>query len=135
MTKPFDPRTYYINLCSEIDDELRRRLVRYMAKKGYIGEENRISRKDLAVRFFGKHNPGTDRKIRKAKEGFPILSTSGKTGYYLPASREEIEAYVQENNKRIQALQRSNRIALKTKLPYNLPPTHTPQPRLFEELV
>ena len=135
MTQRFDPRTYYINLCSEIDDELRRRLVRYMAEQGCIGKKNRVTRKELATTLLGKFTPHTDRKIRKAKEGFPILSTSGKTGYYLPASREEVEAYVQENNKRIQALQLSNRIALKTKLPYNLPPTHTPQPRLFEELV
>lgn len=135
MRITFDPRAYYINLCKDIDDDFRRKLVRFMAEHGFIGKKNRITRRDLAVSLLGKHTPLTDRKIRKAKEGAPILSTSGKAGYYLPASRDEIDAYVQENINRINALQQNNRVALKVKLPYNLPPTHTPQPRLWEDLV
>jgi len=128
----FDPRTFYITLCRGINDDLRQKLIRYMVQKGYIGKEHRVTRRELAVQLLGKFNSLNDRKIRKAKEGAPILSTSGKAGYYLPKSRQEIEAYIQENTNRIKALQERNWMVKSLELPYQ-PPTAGQQPRLWEE--
>ncbi|MEA3327791.1 MAG: hypothetical protein U9R53_10895 [Chloroflexota bacterium] len=127
----FDPRTFYITLCWEITDDLRQKLIRFMVDKGYIGKEHRVSRQELAIQLLGKHNPLTDRKIRKAKEGTPILSTSGKSGYYLPEFQDEIDDYIKENNNRIASLQRNISQAKKITLPYQ-PPTTGQQPLLWE---
>jgi len=128
----FDPRTFYRILCWDIKDALRQKLIRYMVQKGYIGKEHRVTRRELAVQLLGEDNDLNDRKIRKAKEGAPILSTSGKAGYYLPEFQNEINDYIKENNNRIASLQRNIRQAKRIKLPYQ-PPTAGQQPRLWEE--
>ncbi len=69
------------------------------------GKENAVSRAELA-RLTGI----PDRNIRAAvkaankalalETGKAILSTSGKSGYWISASREEMEAYLAESSRR-----------------------------------
>jgi hypothetical protein len=139
LRNAIDPRQFYLDLCKQVTDELMQQLLGYMINHGYIGHNNRVTRGELATALLGVHEDRTDRMIRKAKEeltrqGVPILSSSGTAGYYLAEYQDEIDEYIRENNNRIQSLHQQNSAASKVKLPY-LPSTHTPQPRLFEELV
>ncbi len=68
------------------------------------GRENAVSRAELA-RLTGM----LDRNIRDAikaanraltAKNRAILSTSGKSGYWISASREEMEAYLAESSRR-----------------------------------
>lgn len=134
--KRFDPFTYYFALCDEVDDELQDQMALYMIRNGYIGEENRVSREELAIALLGKFTPRTDRKIRKAKEqlvqkGMLILSSSGTAGYYLPAFQDEVDDYVRENQNRIHSLQQNINSAKRIKLPYRQP-NHVKQMRFLE---
>lgn len=134
--KRFDPFTYYFALCEEVDDELQDQMAMYMIRNGYIGEENRVSREELAIALLGKFTPRTDRKIRKAKEelvskGMLILSSSGTPGYYLPAYQDEVDNYIREVLNRINSLQQSIKSAKRIKLPYRQP-DHVRQLRFLE---
>jgi len=132
MSEKFDPFTFYLMLCESVDDRLRERLLRYMVQHGYIGKKHRVTRRELAIELLGKFTQRTDRMIRKSKEGLPILSSSGKSGYYLAAYQEEIDAYIQENKNRITSLQQNIHAAKKIKLPY-LQPDHMKQLNFLEE--
>ncbi len=60
------------------------------------GKDDAISRRDLM-----KQLKVSDRKLREmiheAREVYPILSNTGKGGYYLPANKEEAEAYIRQS--------------------------------------
>lgn len=132
----FDPLEYYFKLCENVDDELQDQLVMYMIRNGYIGEDNRVTRKELATTLLGEHTPRTDRMIRKAKEelvkkGMLILSSSGTAGYYLPAFQDEVDEFIRENQNRIHSLQQSIKSARRIKLPYRQP-EHVKQMRFLE---
>lgn len=127
----YDPRTYYIALCEEVSNELTKTVINYLVDHGHIGIENRVTRRELAAAIFGKFTEGNDRKVRKAKEGSPILSSSKQPGYYLPAYREEIDDYVQENINRINALKENNKAVLHLDIPYR-PPVVQHQQTLWE---
>lgn len=132
----FDPIEYYFKFCKEVDDELQDALVMYMIRNGFIGDQHRVTRKQLSIALLGEHTPRTDRMIRKAKEellkkGMLILSSSGRSGYYLPAFQDEVDDYIRENQNRIQALQENTRMAKRVKLPYRQP-DHVRQMRFLE---
>ena len=128
-----DPRSYYVALCEDIPDRLQAQIVAYMAEHGYIGVNHRITREKLCLAIFGKFNRLLDRKIRKAKEGSAILSTSGKAGYFLPATQDEVDSAKRENNSRIRALKTANNALEQIEVPYRLP-TINRQKTLWEEL-
>ena len=126
MTNDFDPRTYYIALLQDIDiSQLQHDIVRYLADNGYFGSARRCTREQLCVGLFGRYTRNHDRKIRKAKQGTMILSSSGSRGYFLPSSQSEIDTAIKENVSRINALQHNNEILLGLKLPIVLPPDPT----------
>ena len=136
MTLTLDPRTYYLDLCREVTDELCRDLINYMIEFGCIGYANRVTRAHLASALLGKASSRNDRKIRKAKERLihdrvPILSSSGTAGYYLAEYQDEIDDYVMENNNRIASLQEQVKAARKVRLPYRQP-DHIEQLRCFK---
>ena len=54
MTLTLDPRTYYLDLCREVTDELCRDLLSYMIEFGCIGYANRVTRAHLASALLGK---------------------------------------------------------------------------------
>ena len=128
-----DPRSYYVSLCEDIPDRLQAQIVAYMAEHGYIGVDNRITREGLCRAIFGKSNRRLDRKIRKAKEGSAILSTSGKAGYFLPATQDEVDIAKRENLSRIRALKNANSALEHIQVPYR-PPAVNRQKTLWEEL-
>jgi hypothetical protein len=133
-----NPRQYYLTLCQEVDDDLCQAMLRYMLDQGFIGEKRRVSRAQLAAALLGKADDRNDRKIRKAKEilvrdmKVPILSSAGVAGYYLAEYQDEIDAFTEENNNRIQSLHDQNTAVRKIKLPY-LPPKHIQQKPLWGE--
>lgn len=130
MTNEFDPRTYYFSLLRDLDlSDLQERIIHYLADHGYFGADNRCSRDELAKAMHGKATDANDRKNRKAKQGTLILSSSGKKGYYLPASQIEIDQTIQENNNRIAALEANNDRLRKVKLPLVLP-ERKPNPQM-----
>ncbi len=68
------------------------------------GRENAVSRAELA-RLTGMPDRNIRDAIKAANRALTaknraILSTSGKSGYWISASREEMEAYLAESSRR-----------------------------------
>lgn len=83
----------------------------------HVGKSNRLSRFTLVQKAFpvallsptNQANSYEDRQVRRSIEvlqsmGYPILSSSGEGGYYLPADRSELDEYVRELESRIEKL-------------------------------
>ncbi|MEL7656095.1 MAG: hypothetical protein AAGU75_09320 [Bacillota bacterium] len=66
--------------------------------------EKRLTKEIIAVRIYGYYNPSVDRNIRDSikelrDEGYPIISTSGKAGYYY--DENSIDAIIADYTSRI----------------------------------
>lgn len=72
--------------------------------------EHRITKEALAVRIYGYYNPTVDRNVRDSiKElrdnGYPIISTSGKAGYYY--DENSVDAIIADYSSRIAQMSRT----------------------------
>lgn len=94
------------------------------ALTGHIGSEARLERRKLvaALRRMPDYQDKAwvrlDRMVRKAiaelqENGYPVLSDSGKGGYWLASNREEIEGMCKEIESRVEKLKDKAR-ALRT---------------------
>ena len=89
-----DPRAFYEQLVSQIDDGDVRMVAQVMLS--HVGEKNLITLEDLARHAFGKYNESTERKTRLVlaklvtDHHMPIGAYSGKAGRWLCADEEEL---------------------------------------------
>lgn len=107
------PSEFYESLLAQINDETEKAV--FEALSGLIGQ--RVSRVDLVMIVFGHGvNPdelsqdADDRKIRKCIEalrlkGFPIIASSGESGYALVDDPALMDGYIAEEMARIQHIQ------------------------------
>lgn len=103
----------YDQLLSEVNDELERKVLKVLMERP--GE--RISRPQLVFEIFGVYvqqselsSSVEDRKIRKCierlqKRDYPIMASSGETGYVLAADETVLDAYIAEIGSRILNMQ------------------------------
>jgi hypothetical protein len=78
----------------------------YTTIRDYVGESHRITKESVSLVLWGKYTPSTDRTIRECVEtlhsvyGVPICTDSGKAGYYMAATREELAGWITEHRSR-----------------------------------
>lgn len=113
----------YDLLIAEITDDLERKVLDAFLEKP--GEH--ISRPDLVFAVFGVYvqqkeisSSKEDRKNRKCienlqRKGYPIISSSGESGYILAAEDDETDAYIAEIGSRIQAMQEKQKALRESK--------------------
>lgn len=116
-----NPKLVYADIEASIPDDLPDIVLTVI--RTHRGKENPISRQDLVLAVFGKTPKGSlsnsreDRQIRRVlpalQERYPILSSSGKGGYYYAASADEIVAYAGELKSRAIALEQKSRALLR----------------------
>lgn len=116
-----NPERIFDEIESSIPDDLPERVL--AAVQRYRGKDNPISRPELVQAVFGRLPEGSlsnsreDRQIRRVlpdlQEKYPILSSSGKGGYYYAESADEILAYAAELKSRAIALEQKSRSLLK----------------------
>lgn len=70
------------------------------------GKADSISRKDLRLQLHVSDRI-LRRMLHEARQVYPILSNTGKGGYYYPASKEEAEAYIRQINSYIRELNKT----------------------------
>ncbi len=90
-------------------DELNERVLAIILAENPI-LEHRITKEMLAVRIYGYYNPTVDRNVRDSiKElrdnGYPIISTSGKAGYYY--DENSVDAIIADYSSRIAQMSRT----------------------------
>lgn len=114
-----EPRAVYETIKITTPDDLDSRVLAVLNR--HRGKEIRISRRDLVKTVYGI-DPGAnlansreDRQIREAiarlQDTYPILSSSGDGGYWLPESVDEINEYAAEINSRaMKLLEKSRRL-------------------------
>ena len=79
----------------------------------HIGRENAVTRQELVNRT-GKDNRTVREMIQEARlAGYPIMSSSTSSGYWLVESVEEAEQYIRENRSRIKKLTECNKKVMK----------------------
>lgn len=103
----------YSRILMELPVGLKRDVMWFLA--GHVGGENRLGRGELVTMlrrmpvYSKKRLVRLDRLVRLAiaelqEDGYPILSDSGKGGYWLAGSREEVEGMCAEMESRAQKL-------------------------------
>jgi hypothetical protein len=113
---------------TDIDQQFIRVILAIMAN--HIGRENRISRGQLLVKVRWYYPTAYDRQIREALAQTPVISSSGSGGYWLPANREEVEAYLSELSSRQARIAERKRIISEWMIQKSEPIVH--QPALLE---
>lgn len=116
-----EPRAVYETIQLTTPEDLDDRIL--LVLQTHRGKDHRISRRSLVEAIFGiavdpdenLANSKEDRQIREAiarlQETYPILSSSGDGGYWLPGSAEEINEYAAEINSRaMKLLEKSRRL-------------------------
>lgn len=77
-----------------------------------FGKENAIKREELLQRY-----EGTDRSMRRelqeARKHDVIVNLSDGSGYFRPADRYELAAYIAQETARARAIEKSIRVAKK----------------------
>ena len=68
----------------------------YHIMQSHQGVDNRISRPGLLAKVMRYYPSASDRQVRDALAQTPVISSSGIGGYWLPATRAEVDAYVAE---------------------------------------
>jgi hypothetical protein len=112
MTYQFNPREFYAALIENISVDDVKQVAKIMLS--YVGEENAVTLKALAIRIFGEFTTNTERKTRLileelvTKYRFPIGAYSGKSGRWLCKNKEEIDLVVADLESRRNAT--ANRI-------------------------
>ena len=74
-------------------------LVRRILER-HVGVDQRISRAELLYRVRAYYPKACDRQVRDAVAQTPAISSSGVGGYWMPASRDEADAYLAELSSR-----------------------------------
>ena len=73
----------------------------------HVGEENALSKEELSIKLFGIHTATTDRQIRDAiaemvtEDDEPIVTNTGRGGYYYAGTPEEIDENIADLQDRI----------------------------------
>ena len=73
----------------------------------HVGAENALSKEELSVKLFGIHTVTTDRQIREAIAELvtdfdePIVTNTGRGGYYYAGTPEEINENIADLQDRI----------------------------------
>lgn len=73
----------------------------------HVGAENALSKEELSVKLFGVHTATTDRQIRDAiaemvtEDDEPIVTNTGRGGYYYAGTPEEIDQNIADLQDRI----------------------------------
>lgn len=100
------PRETYLEILNALPPGLEREIVSVLVRGGHIGEGRAIHRRALLNKLFPDSplppnlaNFGPDRQMRLALVAlqaakYAVLSSSGKGGYYLAESREEVELFI-----------------------------------------
>lgn len=95
----------------------------------HIGKDRPIKREALSLYCFDAFTTTTDRQVREAIETLrreyrvPVLSESGKAGYWLAADQSEIDTFIAEmqarrdNIDQVIGSMRSARVAASYKMP------------------
>lgn len=124
----------YDRILASIDDETVKTV--YCVIRDHHGKEHAITKEAVSLVIWGKYNPSTDRTIRECVEtlheiySVPVCSNSGKAGYYMPATRAELDEYLSEMRSRRNKLDltiRKLEYAAKT-WDYSKPKEHLPAP-------
>ena len=86
-------------------------------QRDHTGYENRISRRALTIRVFGKacYTISDDRSLviilsydRKLRDALSQLPVVWDDGYFVPTSKEEAKGYIAANRSRIRNLGKKN---------------------------
>ena len=104
-----NPREIYEALSSEVDDQDVSALLRILVN--HVGKENKIDRRSLVIRMYGKYTESLWRKMRMAKAlltkkrfsnglKLSIGSSSGEGGYWLVYDEADREPCVAETGSR-----------------------------------
>ena len=78
----------------------------------HVGAENAVSKEELSDKLFGTHSSTTDRQIRDAiaemvtEDDEPIVTNTGRGGYYYAGTPEEIDMNIADLQDRINQLER-----------------------------
>jgi hypothetical protein len=72
----------------------------YHIMQSHQGVDNRIGRTELLYRVRRYYPSASDRQVRDALAQTPVISSSGIGGYWLPATRDEVDAYLAELSSR-----------------------------------
>ncbi len=78
----------------------------------HVGAENAVSKEELSIKLFGVHTDTTDRQIRDAIAELvtdvdePIVTNTGRGGYYYAGTPEEIDQNIADLQDRIIQLQK-----------------------------
>lgn len=83
---------------TDIDQQFIQTVLAIMAS--HVGRENRISRPQLLMKVRRFYPTAYDRQLRDALAQTPVISSSGSGGYWLPANRKEVDAYLSELSSR-----------------------------------
>lgn len=91
------------------NDELNERVLAIILE-GSLSYDRLVRKEMLAVRIYGYYNQTVDRNIRNSitelrNEGYPIISTSGKAGYYY--DENSIDAIIADYSSRIAQMSRT----------------------------
>lgn len=104
----------YEKILATMPDGLERSLMNVL--QHHVGNDKRISRAMLVRMIFNRPwsaNCTEDRQIREAisslQKTVPVLSDSGKGGYYLASSADEIKLYAEEIVSRARELEEKAR--------------------------
>jgi hypothetical protein len=84
----------YTNIDQEFIDVVRAIMTHH------VGKENRISRPLLLAKVRHFYPDATDRHVRDALSQTEIISSSGLGGYWMPANKAEVQAYLAELSSR-----------------------------------
>jgi hypothetical protein len=103
-----NPREYYRKLSLEVDDADASKLL--LALVDHVGKENKIDRRSLVIKMYGKYNESLWRKMRMAKAlltkmefsfgKIAIGSSSGEGGYWIIRDESDREPCVAETGSR-----------------------------------
>jgi hypothetical protein len=104
----------FFEIARDLDRGIERDVMTVLA--GHQGKARRVSRSALVEKigrlpeYRGKNLVRVDRQVRLAivklqEQGYPILSDSGKGGYWLAGTPEEVEATCAELLSRCEKLQ------------------------------
>jgi hypothetical protein len=126
---------YFETIKAQMPEGTERKVMEYLTQRGCIGKAHRATKEAIARAVLEKHNTTTDRQVRMAvknlregtiptKDGsslsiypVPVLSNSGVAGYYLAATKEEIEEYRAETASRAAELRESIDASYEWKVP------------------
>lgn len=120
-----NPSKFYGAMVDEIEDVDMRKAARCLSY--HVGEENAVSIEALSFAVFGAATEKDVRKTRLVLErlieqhGFPVCSHSGKSGRWLPGTKDEILKAAQEREDRAVKLMASAKRLRSAELPAKLP--------------